>query len=981
MVLTERVSTPQPAPPHRPSTERHATESTDESENDENRGNENDGNENDGNVIDGDEALGDEALGDDIRLLGRLLGNVVREQAGDATFDLIESVRRIAVHGRRSSTSAVAQLEEVLGAQPITETIHVVRAFDWLSLLANTAEDVHVERRRRHHLAAGTGPQAGSLVATFDDLIADGTSSEHMLSVLRELQVSPVITAHPTEVRRKTILDVLGDVAELLESRDGLSDGDRRLDDINRHLDAKVLTLWQTAILRLSKLRVGDEINEALRYYDTSLFETIPQIGVDLEALAADRFGATDLETSRAISMGSWIGGDRDGNPFVTADVLRLAIGRHVNVALGHHLAEILRLSTELSMSQRLITPTAELLALAHRSEDDSPFRADEPYRRALRGMYSRLFAYASEILGAEIDEVAAPSPRVRLPPYTSLDELITDLSVVAASLRSHGAGDLAGISVEPVQRALTIFGAHLCGLDMRQNSAVHEVVISELLVQAGVTDDYLGLDEAERVELLSLELNTPRLFRHPAATYTEQTIGELAVLDEAAATIRRLGRRAIPHYVISMATAVSDVLEVAVLLKEVGLVRVAHGDIAAQTDLDIVPLFETIGDLAGAADTLRSMLTHHTYAQLVASRGGRQEVMIGYSDSNKDGGYLSSQWNLFAAQEALVDVANDLDVRLRLFHGRGGTVGRGGGPAYQAILAQPPGSVDRSIRVTEQGEMVAAKYAQPALARRNLETLVAATIRASCTTATERHAADPAHVAAMTAMSDTAFDVYRSLVYGDDRFVTFFRQITPTNEIATLNVGSRPASRKKSDAIEDLRAIPWVFGWTQCRLMIPAWYGAGSAFEAFGADDADQADLMADMYRVWPFFRTIIDNMGMVLAKTDIDIGRRYADVLVTDAAMRNDIFATIESEHTLTRQWHARITGSPDPLSDNPLLARSLRNRYPYLDPLHVVQVDLLRRFRDGLAAADLTELDLVQRGIQLTINAVATGIRNSG
>ena len=535
-----------------------------------------------------------------------------------------------------------------------------------------------------------------------------------------------------------------------------------------------------------------------------------------------------------------------------------------------------------------------------------------------------------------------------------------------------------------PVQRALAVFGAHLCGLDMRQNSAVHEQVVSDLLASAGVTGDYLELDEAGRVAVLSDELATPRLLRHPTAQYTDLTVGELDVLDAAAIAVQQLGRRAVPHYVISMATAVSDVLEVAVLLKEVGLMRTALADAPARCELDIVPLFETIGDLAGSADTLTALLAHPVYADVIASRGNVQEVMIGYSDSNKDGGYLSSQWNLFAAQAALVESAAAADVRLRLFHGRGGTVGRGGGPAYQAILAQPPGSVDRSIRVTEQGEMVAAKYASPALARRNLETLVAATISASCSDADSADAGGEGHRTTMATLAATAFDAYRSLVYGDDRFVTFFREITPTNEIATLNVGSRPASRKKSDAIEDLRAIPWVFGWTQCRLMIPAWYGAGSAFEQMATDHEGGADAAGDalreMYAQWPFFRTIIDNMGMVLAKADIDIGRRYAEALVTDPDARSDIFGRIEQEHTLTRRWHATITGSPDPLRDNPLLARSLRNRYPYLDPLHVMQVDLLRRFRDETADDD-PETELVQRGIQLTINAIATGIRNSG
>jgi phosphoenolpyruvate carboxylase len=922
---------------------------------------------------------GYEALGHDIRLLGRLLGDVVREQAGAETFELIESVRRVAVGARRNGTSSVADLEALLGTQPIDQILHVIRAFDWLSLLANTAEDLHVERRRRHHLRVGSGAQPGSLTATFDLLDVDELGTETLLDIIGDLQVSPVITAHPTEVRRKTILDVLGDVARLLDRLDRMADGDQRRDEIVRELGTRILTLWQTAILRLSKLRVSDEISEALRYYDVSLFETVPRLAADLEALAVDRLGAAPGDTSRVVSMGSWIGGDRDGNPFVTADVMRLAIRMQSSIALEHHLTEIRALSVDLSMSARLITPTPELLRLADASGDDSPFRADEPYRRALRGMYARLYAFAESVLGAAIEDVSCPSPRVPRDAYGSLDELTADLDAVVTSLRSHGAGELAEMSVVPVQRSLAIFGAHLCGLDMRQNSAVHEAVIADLLREAGVTDRYTQLDEAERVELLTAELSSPRLLRHPTAVYTDQTISELDVLDEAAATVARLGRRAIPHYVISMATAVSDALEVAVLLKEVGLVQVAGHDRGATSELDIVPLFETIGDLARSSDTLGELLAHPVFAQLVSSRGMRQEVMIGYSDSNKDGGYLASQWNLVAAQAALVETARRAGVRLRLFHGRGGTVGRGGGPAYQAILAQPPGSVDRSIRVTEQGEMVAAKYAQPALARRNLETLVSATLFASCSGESGTDTSPELYRSTMSELADVAFETYRSLVYGDDRFVTFFRQITPTSEIASLNVGSRPSSRTRSEAIEDLRAIPWVFGWTQCRLMIPAWFGAGTAFESFGGSDPARAEILREMYREWPFFRTIIDNMGMVLAKADIDIGRRYADVLVTDETMRREIFGRIADEHRSTRAWHESITGSPDPLRDNPLLARSLRNRYPYLDPLHEMQVDLLRRFRDS--DPDAEGLDLVQRGIQLTINAIATGIRNSG
>jgi phosphoenolpyruvate carboxylase len=523
------------------------------------------------------------------------------------------------------------------------------------------------------------------------------------------------------------------------------------------------------------------------------------------------------------------------------------------------------------------------------------------------------------------------------------------------------------------------VFGAHLCGLDLRQNSAVHEIVVGDLLAQAGVRDDYPALGEAERVRVLTSELRTPRLLRHPDADLAERTRSELAILGAAADAIARVGPRIVPHYVISMAHDLSDVLEVAVLLKEVGLANAAYGGRPAASQLDIVPLFETIDDLARSADVLATMLADDVYAAIVRSRGGRQEVMIGYSDSNKDGGYLRSQWSLWSAQTALTDVAHRAGVRLRFFHGRGGTVGRGGGPAYEAIRALPPGSVDGSIRLTEQGEIVAAKYSNPVMARRNLETLLAATLDASLLhRRPERDAGvDPSFAVAMDELAAAAFDAYRALVYGDARFVAFFRAITPTNEIASLNVGSRPASRTASNAIEDLRAIPWVFGWTQCRLMIPAWFGVGSAVERFAGSgpDGERMELLHAMYRDWPFFRTAIDNMGMVLAKSDIGIARRYADVLVEDDSMRVDIFGAIAAEHERTLRWHRRITGSPTPLADNPLLERSLRNRYPYLDPLHVMQVDLLRRHRDG------DHDELVERGIQLSINAIATGLRNSG
>ena len=462
--------------------------------------------------------------------------------------------------------------------QPIEQQLDVIRAFDWLSLLANTAEDVHLERRRRFHRAHRSTAQPGSLDATFERLRSIGVDAGEVVGVIDALSVSPVITAHPTEVRRQTILDVLREIAEVLNERNRLDANDPAIDDADARLGVNILSLWQTAILRLSKLRVRDEINEALRYYSASLFETIPALSRHLEQIVEDDFGAIDADASAAVSMGSWIGGDRDGNPFVTAEVMRLAIGRHTHVALGHHLATLHRLGRELSMSARLITPTMELTALADASGDDSRFRADEPYRRALRGMHARLYAFAEDAIDPDIDEVPGPPPAVRQDAYSSIDELLADLDIVDASLRTHGGAALADAQIEPARRAAAIFGAHLCGLDMRQNSSVHEGVIADLLANAGVHGEYLALAEADRVEVLTAELASPRLLRNPSATYTDsQTIGELGVLDEAARSVARLGPRAVPHYVISMAETVSDVLEVAVLLKEVGLLEPAR--------------------------------------------------------------------------------------------------------------------------------------------------------------------------------------------------------------------------------------------------------------------------------------------------------------------------------------------------------------------------------------------------------------------
>ncbi|MEY2974401.1 MAG: hypothetical protein RIR49_821 [Actinomycetota bacterium] len=890
-------------------------------------------------------------LGDDIRLLGRIVGDVVREQAGEATFRLVEDVRRCAVEARRAGTDPLGELTTLLETADLEQALHLIRAFGWLSLLVNTVEDVHLERRRLEHVESDSGPRPSGIAAAVTALAGRSDLPE----LVSHLRVTPVLTAHPTEVRRQSVLEVIERIAELLGEHDQVRDRPRARGRVEDALRVEVLILWQTAVLRLSKLRVVDEIREALRYYPSTLFDTVVELGSEVERLVP---GA---DTTRLVTMGSWIGGDRDGNPFVTADVLRTAVAEQARTAVARHLDGLAALARRLSMSARLVGVDAAVVTLAEASGDDSPFRVDEPYRRALRGMHARLHALAEGVLRPLGSTAPGPPPAVPRPPYPTIDECLVDLAVVERSLRAHGAGEVATTLVEPVRRAMATFGVHLCGLDLRQNSGVHERTVAELLTAAGLCGDYPEQAEDDRVALLLAALDDPRPLRIPRHEYSAETTSELAVFDTAAEVHRIVGPQAIPHVVISAAGSVSDVLEVMVLATESGLADA----------VDIVPLFETITDLERAPDVVERLLALPRYRRWLASRGMTQEVMIGYSDSNKDGGYLRSRWSLQRTQATLVDVAARHRVRIRFFHGRGGTVGRGGGPAHEAILAQPAGSVQGAIRITEQGEMVAAKYSRPVTAHRNLDTLVAATLTASAGAGDAVLPPDDAEL--LETMAAAAMRRYRSLVFDDPAFVGVFRSLTPVGEIARLNVGSRPASRTASDRIEDLRAIPWVFAWSQCRVSLPGWFGLGTAL-ATAAEAGRTGDLVR-LHRDDVFWRTVLSNAAMVLAKVDLGIAGLYAERLVTDQVAGERVMTSIAEEHRLTLAHLAAVTGTGDLLADNPVLARSIRNRFAYLDPLHVLQVELLGRYRSG------DEGEMVQRGIHLTLNAIATGLRNSG
>jgi len=906
-------------------------------------------------------------LRDDIRLLGRILGDTIREQSGAAVFEVVENIRQNSVRFRRDEdVTARRDLETTLNSMSPKEALQIIRAFGFFSHLANIAEDQHHIRRTHAHALIASAPREGTMAHALARARQAGVPAARLASFFANAMVVPVLTAHPTEVRRKSTIDREMEIAHLMAERDGpsLTGGELKANEAS--LRRAVLTLWQTNPLRRTRLRVIDEVANGLSYYDYTFLSELPRLYIDLEEELADAGIALADGLPSFLQIGSWIGGDRDGNPFVSESVLRATLRAQSGRAFRYYLAELHKLGGELSLDSRLVPISAALAELAARSPDRSANRQDEPYRRAITGIYARLAATAQML-----DHFEAPQTAVgAAPPYANAGELLADLAIIDNSLVANGSGILADGRLRHLRRAVDVFGFHLAALDLRQNSDVHERAVGEMLglVQPGL--DYAALAEPGRIRLLLAEMTTARPLSSPYLSYSPETTSELGILRATAEAHSRYGRASVPHYVISKTTGVSDILETAVLLKEAGLLQPGNG----RLDLDIVPLFETIEDLRHCGEVMDELLGLRDYARLLESRGRVQEVMLGYSDSNKDGGFLTSGWALYKAEIALIEVFRRHDVGLRLFHGRGGSVGRGGGPSYQAILAQPTGAVQGAIRITEQGEVIASKYSNPELGRRNLEILAAATLEA---TVLQPETAEPRpeYLEAMEYLSAEAYRAYRGLVYQTDGFDRFFREATVISEIANLNIGSRPSSRKPSERIEDLRAIPWVFSWAQCRLMLPGWYGFGSAVKAWlAARPSGGMPMLQAMYRQWPFFQMLLSNMDMVLAKSDIAIASRYAE-LVSDEALRNRVFSRLRTEWQSTIDALLTIMGQESLLETNPLLARSIRHRFPYLDPLNHMQIELLRRYRAG----DID--DDVVTGIHLTINGIAAGLRNSG
>jgi phosphoenolpyruvate carboxylase len=879
----------------------------------------------------------------DVRFLGKLLGDVIRTYGGQALFERIEAIRAASVDRYRGIANPRG-LAAGLDTLSLDETVAFVRSFMLFSMLANLAED-------RHGAAAEEG---STLASALELLSAQGIQTREAAALLNRASITPVLTAHPTEVMRKSMLDHRNRIAALMRERDAGHAETAAGDLIEEGIAAQIALLWQTRALRRERLYVADEVDTALTYLRDIFLPIVPTLYARWERLLGER-------PASFLRLGSWIGGDRDGNPHVTADSLRLGLGRSAQALLVEYLEQLNALGAELSVSSELAGVSAALTELAQRSGDVNSARADEPYRRAITGIYARLAATYQKLTGR-----APPRPAsVGAEPYADAEGLRADLYVLEQSLESESrVGQKAGGALARLSRAVETFGFHLATLDLRQNADVHARVVAELLKVAGVAPDYQSLDEAARVLLLRRELASERLLASPYASYSPETLSELGIVGAAAEAQRRYGRACITTYIVSKCESVSDLLEVNILLKEAGLYR-GHGN--PRAEIMAVPLFETIGDLAKSSAVMSAWLELPEVAAIAAAHGF-QEVMVGYSDSNKDGGYLTSVWSLHQATGSLAAVFEKFGTAMQIFHGRGGAVGRGGGSSFAAIRAQPYGTVRGRIRITEQGEIIAAKYGTRESAAANLESITAATLLASLENASLSSGSRLKFAAAMDGLSAEAFRAYRSLVYETEGFSTFFRQMTPLVEISDLKIGSRPASRSSSQRIEDLRAIPWVFSWAQARVMLPGWYGVGRALRS-----ADTV-LLREMLEAWPFFRATVDNLEMVLSKSDMSIAARYA-TLVEDRALADTLFGRIRDTWLATQESLLAITGQTRLLEKHPALEDSIRLRLPYIEPLNLLQVELLKRHRAG-------ENDpRVREGIQLSINAIATALRNSG
>lgn len=925
---------------------------------------------------------------EEAEILTDLLDDITKNLVCPETFEKISQLKDL------SKTKNYRDLNQLVEQLSNEEMTVISRYFAILPLLINISEDVDLAYEI-NHLNNVDGDYLGKLSSTIKEVAKNEDAQE----ILENLNIVPVLTAHPTQVQRKTMLDLTNHIHALLRQHRDVKAGLINENKWYNNLRCNIEIMMQTDMIRDKKLKVTNEITNVMEYYNSSFLQAVPNLVLEYKRLAKEH--GLELEQPHPITMGMWIGGDRDGNPFVTADTLKRSATIQSEVILNYYIEKISKLYRHFSLSTSLSNTSEAVAEMAALSSDTSVFREKEPYRRAFHYIQSKLIQtlvnlkewtmvgetredrYAVErLLGASNHQQGPVSDYIgnrisgalkeisakESPAYASAQEFKEDLEKIKDSLLENKSEYLISGEFAELLEAIDVFGFYLASIDMRQDSSVHEACVAELLKSAGINDHYSDLSEDEKCQILLKELlEDPRILSATHADKSELLEKELAIFQTARELKDRLGEEVIRQNIISHATSVSDMLELAVMLKEVGLVD------TEKARVQIVPLFETIEDLDHSEETMRSYLSLPIAKRWIASKNNYQEIMLGYSDSNKDGGYLSSCWTLFKAQQQLTAIGDEFGVKITFFHGRGGTVGRGGGPTYEAITSQPLKSINDRIRLTEQGEVIGNKYGNKDAAYYNLEMLVSATINRMIAEQKSPFSMFDRFGEVMDKVVDRSYDIYRDLVFGNEHFYDYFFESSPIKAISSFNIGSRPAARKTITEIGGLRAIPWVFSWSQSRVMFPGWYGVGSSFKEFIDEDPENIETLRYMYKNWPFFQSLLSNVDMVLSKANMDIAFEYAQ-LCEEEEVRN-IYQIILHEWQLTKDIILMIEEQDELLAENPYLKESLDYRMPYFNVLNYIQLELIRRQRTGQLPADQDKL------IHITINGVATGLRNSG
>lgn len=901
----------------------------------------------------------------DIRILGNLLGTVISSQCGEDVLLLVEEIRQAAKTFRADGTTE-SQTDFSARIQKIPEDLrsYVIRAFSLYFELVNIAEQNHrLRRKREYERTPESTPQRGSLKSALFQMRDLGVTSDDMNGLLSELGVELVLTAHPTEAMRRTTLDKHRTIAFALEKLDDplLSQAEYR--SIEKQLLAEIVSLWQTRPVRRERLTVLDEVRNGLYFLDEILFDVLPMIHLELEEQLHTAYPDREWEVPTFLRFSSWMGGDRDGNPSVTADITRQTLILHFDLAIRKYEEQVQSLMG-LSQSSKLIGASRELTDSLGVDEI-----SDEPYRDKVKQVLFRLAGTKNWFHGEQASGTYYRDPK----------EFLADIRMIERSLLAHQGGVIAEVKVRPLLRQIELFGFHMATLDIRQHSETHENAVHELF-QLAHLGAYRELPEEKKMARLTQMLLDPRPLASrfiPLDPVTKETLDVFHVIREGQ---NQFGEDCIQNYLISMSQGVSDLLEVLILAKEAGLFRwTTHGDVHSR--LNVVPLFETIQDLRLAPAIIDELFSNPVYQKQLSARKGMQEIMLGYSDSNKDGGYLTANWELYKGQKAMYEVARKHGIRLKFFHGRGGALGRGGGRVERSILAQPPEALHGKVKITEQGEVISQRYGHPGIAVRSLESAVSAALLGSMNVQTQHMQRTEQHWSElMDDLSQSSFETYQALVYGDTGFLEYFQQATPIAEVGELNIGSRPSKRKSSPRIQDLRAIPWVFSWTQNRHLLPAWYGFGSAVEAYLRRHPEaEAELhLHRMYRQWPFFQVLVENLQMALAKADMLIAEQYA-ALVTEEELAERVFEQIRTEYDRTKRAVLAITENTEVLEKSPVIRESIRLRNPNVDPLSYMQVLLLQKLRSSEGQNKDHEEDLAD--VLLTINGIASGLRNTG